>query len=274
MDNRPIGVFDSGLGGLSCVAVLTREMPGESILYFGDTARTPYGDKSPETIRYFTFQIADFLVSSGVKMLVIACNTISALCGDALRERYPDVPVVDIIHPTARHIAETTPSENTVGIIATKATVQSGVYERLLRQEGFAGKLCSMACPLFVPLIENGFQDGVVVETVARYYMDDFITNNGVDKLVLGCTHYPFIIETLRGLYKNLKIVNPSQIIAHNVEEMLLRWGMEASSEREGERTFYASDLSDTFLDMIAKINRSEQCVTKVKAFKEIYSAR
>ena len=274
MDNRPIGVFDSGLGGLSCVAVLTRELPGESILYFGDTARTPYGDKAPDTIRYFTFQVADFLVSKGVKMLVIACNTISALCGDALRERYPDVPVVDIIRPTAHYVNQTTSPDKTVGIIATKATVKSGVYEQRLWQEGFQGTLCSMACPLFVPLIENGFHDGVVVEAVTKYYLDEFIHRNGVDTLILGCTHYPFIIDTIRALYGNLEIVNPSQIVAHRVAQLLQERDMAAGTEREGERTFYASDLSETFLDMIAKINRDEHCVTKFKAFKEIYNTK
>ena len=268
MDNRPIGVFDSGLGGLSCVAVLNRELPSESILYFGDTARTPYGDKSPDTIRYFTFQMADFLVSSGVKMLLIACNTISALCGDALRKHYPNIPVVDIIRPTACHVSQTTSPKKTVGIIATKATIKSGVYEHLLREEGFRGNLCSLACPLFVPLIENGFQDGVVVETVARHYMDDFIVHNCVDTLVLGCTHYPFIINTLCKLYGDLEIINPSQIVVRSVAALLQERGMAAGTEREGKRVYYASDLSDTFIDMIARINQSERCETKVKAFK------
>lgn len=271
MNNRPIGVFDSGLGGMSCLLPLQKALPNESIIYFGDTARTPYGDKEPETIRYFTCQVADFLVSQGVKILVIACNTISALCTETLRQRYPHIPVVDIITPTVSHVLQNQENTNNIGVIATKATIKSGMYHKLLRGGGFQGEIHSTACPLFVPLIESGFRDGVVVESVVAHYLDRFVAERNLDSLILGCTHYPFIESSIRKLYPELQIINPSQIITEQVCKILREQDLAAAPDHRVSHTFYASDLSETFLDMIRHASTTRDYSVEFQAFKEVY---
>jgi len=256
---------------LSCVEALSRELPDESIIYFGDTARTPYGDKAPETIRYFTCQIADFLATHDVKMMVIACNTISALCVDMLRGRFPTIPIVDIITPTRDYIASWGQRTEPIGIIATKATVKSNVYEKLLREKGVETEVYSKACPLFVPLIENGFKNGVVVDTIVQHYLEDFIRPNKIGKLVLGCTHYPFIENSIRRLYPWVEIINPSNIITRRVKDILEEQGLRAERGTEAVRLFYASDLSESFVEMSRHASPTEDYSVRFQAFKEIY---
>lgn len=273
MDDRPIGIFDSGLGGLSCVSALGSELPGESIIYFGDTARTPYGDKDADTIQHFTDQITDFLISQDVKMLVIACNTVSALCTNRLREKHPNIPVIGIIEPTVSHLVCAKAIRKNVGIIATKATIKSGVYETLLREKNLDSPLFSKACPLFVPLIENGFHRGVVVESVIRHYLDTFIEGNEISTLVLGCTHYPFFQESIRKLYPEVAIVNPSEIIIGEISRVLEERDIRARQNAAASQLFFASDLSETFLEMIQEITQNVNVAAQFKAFKGGYGA-
>lgn len=254
MDNRPIGVFDSGLGGLSGVRELEKELKNESIVYFGDCARTPYGDKSPETIRQYTCQITDFLVSKNVKMLVIACNTITALCLDLLRERYPEIPVVGIIGPTSKYMAERENKHN-IGIIATKATINSGLYQRLLLEGGVKTDVFAKATPLLVPIIEGGFAEGVVAETITKHYLDEMVNENKIGSLILGCTHYPFVEEAIRTNYPELEIVNPATILSKEVRKILEDRNMAADITNVPEYLFCASDLSPTFTDIVGRIN-------------------
>ena len=254
MDNRPIGVFDSGIGGLSGVRELEKELKNESIVYFGDTARTPYGDKSPETIRQYTCQITDFLVSKGVKMLVIACNTITALCLDILRERYPDIPVVGIIAPTATYMAQRDNKHN-IGIIATKATINSGLYTKLLIEGGVKTEIFAKATPLLVPIIEGGFAEGVVAETITKHYLDEMVNENKIGSLILGCTHYPFVEEAIRTNYPELEIVNPATVLAKEVRRVLEEKDMAAENTNTPDYLFCASDLSPTFTDIVGRIN-------------------
>lgn len=253
MDNRPIGVFDSGIGGLSGVRELARELKNESIVYFGDTARTPYGDKSPETIRQYTCQITDFLVSKGVKMLVIACNTITALCTDILKERYPDIPVVGIIAPTVFYMAQRE-NKNNIGIIATKATINSGLYEKLLIDGGVKTEIYSKATPLLVPIIEGGFAEGVVAQTITKHYLDEMVNENKIGSLILGCTHYPFVEEAIRTNYPELEIINPATVLAKEVKKVLNEKDMAAKESNTAEYLFCASDLSPTFTDIVSRI--------------------
>ena len=253
-DTRPIGVFDSGLGGLSCIKTICKLLPNENVVYFGDTARTPYGDKARDTIMRFAIQIVDFLAHQDVKMILIACNTVSALCTEILREKFPSIPIVSIIEPTVEHIAER--RLKNVGIISTQATIKSGVYERQLQAHGIDS--CSKACPVFVPLIENGFWEGKVIETVAHYYLDDFIESNSVENLVLGCTHYPFIQETIGELYPAVNFVNPSKIVVEEVIRVLKENDLCAPQDTAAVRRFFASDLSDGFLNMIRKVTQDD----------------
>lgn len=264
MDNRPIGFFDSGLGGLTCIPNLMRLLPDERVIYFGDTARTPYGSKAVSTIKTFAAQIADFLVQKDVKMLVIACNTISATCLDELRERYPDVPIIGIIQPAAEKVAKFCSADNKIGIIGTKATISSRAYDKLLHELNDELQISSLACPAFVPLIEEGIIANDIMDLTIRYYLEDFILENRVDTIVLGCTHYPLIRSNIERIFPNLRIVNPSEEIAASVIAELKKRGMLADRS-SGENVFYASDLSENFVKMIDRIFEGSEICVKFK---------
>lgn len=253
MDNRPIGFFDSGIGGLTSVTYIMRQLPKESIIFFGDTARTPYGSKTPETIRQFTLQIGDFLAKNNVKMIVIACNTVSATCIDDLQAAFPDIPIVGVIEPTSKVIAEQCDSEENIGILATKVTIRSGCYEKTVRRRNPELSIYSRACPAFVPLIEEGIIDNEIMDLTIRYYLDDFISRNNINTLVLGCTHYPLISKNLKRIYPDIKIISSSKEVATAVKIELSRRNMLAE-HKTCENVFYASDLSENFVNMIQLI--------------------
>jgi glutamate racemase len=253
MDNRPIGIFDSGLGGLTCINPLVKALPNEHIVYFGDTARTPYGSKSPETVCEFALQIADFLMSQDAKMLVIACNTISSIAIDALKNAYPGTPILGIIQPAAAEISRICSPENSIGIIGTKVTIQSKAYNSAIAAHRQDLHIHSLACPAFVPLIEEGIIENEIMDLTIHHYLDKFIGYHKIDTLVLGCTHYPLITENLRRSFPSLKIINPSETIAQAVADTLSSQDLLAD-EAEGGNTFCASDLSENFVNMINRI--------------------
>lgn len=247
MDNRAIGFFDSGLGGLTSVPVLKHALPNEKVLYFGDTARTPYGSKSPDTVCKFSAQIVDYLVSKNVKLIVIACNTVTAMALDMLRERHPEVPIVGVIDPTARRVS--VDGVSNVGIIGTKVTIESGVYAESIHSLNPDINTYSLACPAFVPLIEEGIIDNEIMDLTIKYYMDDFVKNNNIDSLILGCTHYPLIATNIKRLYPELKLYNSSAEVICDVVDILTEKDMLAGENDFPDR-FYASDLSENFLRM------------------------
>lgn len=259
MDNRPIGFFDSGLGGLTSIPNLFANLPSERVIYFGDTARTPYGSKAVSTIKQYAGQIADFLVSKDVKMLVIACNTISATCLTELRERFPEVPIVDIINPAAMAVVSKCTEQNNIGIIATKATIASGAYRDKISELNPELKVFEKATPAFVPLIEEGIIENEIMDLTIHYYMDDFIRENKIDTLVLGCTHYPLIKDNIERIYPNLRIINPSKEIVEPLTAILTRKDGLATKDNDRENIFYASDLSENFSNMIQKILETEK---------------
>lgn len=258
MDNRPIGIFDSGLGGLTCIPNLFGALPEERVIYFGDTARTPYGSKAISTVKAYTNQIADFLASQNVKMMVIACNTISATCLPELRQRFPETPILGIISPAAKKVAESCTEVNNIGIIATKVTIASGVYSESIEVLNPDLHVYTKATPAFVPLIEEGIIENEIMDLTIRHYMDDFITENNIDTLVLGCTHYPLIRKNILRLYPKLNIVNPSYEIVARIEEVLKTQNLLASNN-DRENIFYASDLSENFVNMIQNILKTEK---------------
>ncbi len=264
MDNRPIGFFDSGLGGLTSIPYLMDNLPNEKIIYFGDTARTPYGSKATRTIRNFSFEIADFLVKSNVKMIVIACNTVSATCVDALQERFPDIPIVGIIEPAAKEVASQCTNDNNVGIIGTKVTIESHAYQNTVRKYNENLTIHENACPAFVPLIEEGIIENDIMDLTIKYYMDDFVKDNHLDTIILGCTHYPLIKKNIERLYPNLNIINPSSIVVKRIEEILDKRDMFAENS-DYNNVFYASDLSENYLNMIDHIMEDQEDEAKVK---------
>ncbi|HHY90370.1 MAG TPA: glutamate racemase [Clostridiales bacterium] len=266
MKNQPIGVFDSGVGGLTAISNIIRELPNERLIYFGDTARTPYGSKAKSTITRFANQIVDFLVSNHVKMIVIACNTITSICLEQLKQQYPNIPIVGIIEPAARKVAKICTPHNRIGIIGTKVTIQAKTYIHSILHFNPDLKLFDKACPIFVPLIEEGIVENSIMELAVKYYLDDFISENKIDTLVLGCTHYPLIRPTIEKLYPHLNIIDPSFEIMQSVKETLTQKGLLAE-EPKYENIFYASDLSENFMNMIASIFGKTNVRTDFKNF-------
>ena len=250
MDDRPIGIFDSGVGGRTSINAFSEVLPHESIIYFGDTARAPYGTKSPRTVRAFSVEIADFLVCQGAKMLVAACNTTSSIALDAIRSKQPGMPVQGIIEPCAEKIARECASDNSIGVIATPVTVASKAYETNIHRLNPELNVHALACPAFVPLIESGAYENGDMDTTVQHTLDGFIRENNIDTLVLGCTHYPIIRGIIEKLYPGLTIIDPSYALAERVKSVLEEEGL-AASEWPGRRTFYASDLSQKFLGVI-----------------------
>ena len=247
MDNRPIAFFDSGLGGLTSVQELHRQLPEERVIYYGDTARTPYGSKSPETIRKFATQIIDYLVSKDVKMVIIACNTVTSWTLDTLQERYPDLPILGVIEPTVRKVVRD--GCTNVGVIATKATIKSDVYGRSLKELDPDINVHSLACPAIVPLVEEGFTGTDIMELTVRHYMDSFVQETGIKDLILGCTHYPLVADIIHRSYPELRLYSSSAEVIGEAAEMLRSRDMLASGSDLQDR-YYASDLSDNFIAM------------------------
>ncbi len=262
MDNRPIGFFDSGLGGLTSIPVLKRLLPNETVLYYGDTARTPYGSKSPDTIREFAVQIADYLVSKDVKMIDIACNTVTAMALDLLRERYPEIPILGVIEPTARRAVQD--GIRSVGIIGTKVTIASDVYAQMIHQYDPSVRTYSLACPAIVPLVEEGIIDDEIMDLTLRHYMDGFVEENDFEYLILGCTHYPLVATNIRRLYPHLRLYNSSAEVI-NEAAVILRERDQLAEPNDQLDRFYASDLSDNFIRMTELLLIGEHAKIKLK---------
>ncbi len=217
-DPRPIGIFDSGIGGLTVLAALRRRFPGERYLYLGDTARLPYGTKSSETVVRYALRAARFLADHGIKLLVVACNTASAAALEVLEEAMP-VPVIGVVRPGAR--AALTGSPRRVGVIATESTVASGAYPRALAALRPGIEVISQPCPLFVPLAEEGWLEHPVTREVARIYLEP-LANAGVDTLILGCTHYPLLRPAIAAAAgETTRLVDSAEAVAEEVGEAL-----------------------------------------------------
>jgi glutamate racemase len=241
----PIGVFDSGLGGLTVFKVLARRMPEESLIYFGDTAHVPYGSKSPEAIARYSTMVATFLAERGIKLLVVACNTSSAWALPAIRKAVK-IPVIGVIEPGARGAVGVSRGGR-IGIIGTEATVKSGAYERAIKALKKRARTASAACPLFVPLVEEGWWRGTVVETVARRYLAP-LKSARVDTVILGCTHYPYLKPVLaRVLGSRVRLIDSAEETALETETVLNELDLRAPRGGRGRREFYASDAPERF---------------------------
>ena len=253
MDDRPIGIFDSGVGGLTSINAFSEVLPFESILYFGDTARAPYGSKSPDTVRSFSKETAQFLINAGAKILVAACNTSSATALDYLRESFPGMIVQGIIEPCAQQIAAECAEEDRIGIIATQVTVNSRAYEAEIAKHNDKLQVFSEACPDFVPLIESGAFESGTMEQSIKHHVGRLVDECGINVLVLGCTHYPIIRDSIERLFPGLRIIDPSLALANKTKALLQEEDMLAS-DWPGWRKFYASDLSPRFLNVIERL--------------------
>jgi len=240
--SRPIGVFDSGVGGLTVVAALRRRLPGESILYLGDTARLPYGTKSPATVERYSQRNIEFLLERGVKAVVVACNTASAL---ALPHLTLPVPTWGVIEPGAREAQRR--ARNRVGVIATESTIASSAYTRALHQLAPNLEVSTRACPLFVPLVEEGWTDDPIAEEIAERYLAP-LKAAGVDTLVLGCTHYPLLVPVLRRVMgEDVSLVDSADAVAGAVARGLAEANLLNPATGGGEAHFMVTDASDRF---------------------------
>src|SRR5947199_172876 len=247
----PLGVFDSGIGGLTVARAVFERLPHESVIYFGDTARVPYGPKAPDTVRRYSGAILTYPLQRAVKALVVACNTISAQALEFLRERSP-VPLVGVIEPGARAAVQGTRSGR-IGVIGTAGTIASGAYERAIKQLRPDAAVCVQACPLFVPLVEEGWFDHSATELIAREYLAP-LQRAGVDVLVLGCTHYPLLKPLLaRVLGPGVALVDSAEETAKVVAEDLTRGGLAASPSNRPTHRFVVSDDEPHFRKVGAK---------------------
>lgn len=245
----PIGVFDSGVGGLTVAREIMRQIPNERIIYFGDTARVPYGSKSKETVTRFSEQIVRFLRTFQVKTIVVACNTASAYALDAL-EKEIDIPIIGVLKPGAKAAMEAT-NNGRIGVIATEATIGSGMYYQYIKELNEKVTIYGKACPLFVPLIEEGLWEDPVTDEIARRYLTELIDID-IDTLILGCTHYPLIRSTLgRIAGGKVTLVNPAYETAKELREMLGQMNL-LNEEEPGlgsnRYQFYVSDKAEKFV--------------------------
>ncbi len=249
MDNRPIGVFDSGLGGLTAVRKLMEIMPNEDIIYFGDTGRVPYGGRSKETITKYARQDIAFLQSFDIKAVVVACGTVSTTALEIIEDDY-SLPIFGVTEAAVRKAAKLT-QNNKIGLIGTKASIMSGTYEKLIKKWAPEAEVYGQACPLFVPLVENGriHKGDVVIETVAREYLSK-IKEKGADVLILGCTHYPLLTEVISEIMgEGAALVSPGEETARFVARKLKELDM-LSGKTEGSRRYYVSDSTEDFARM------------------------
>ena len=244
--DRPIGVFDSGIGGLTVAHALMTALPDEQIVYFGDTARLPYGTKSSATVAGYAAQITEFLLKRDVKMLVVACNTMAAVALPVITGMSP-VPVVDVLDAGARAAAQAS-RIGRVGVLATLTTIHSGAYEKAIHAYRPDFVVVSQACPLFAPLVEEGWLDHPVTELTAKEYLRPVLLE-GVDTLVLGCTHYPLLKPLLRRLVgPQTSLVDSAQTTAARVEELLTTWDLRRSATlKPPEHEYYVTDLPQRF---------------------------
>lgn len=243
----PIGVFDSGVGGLTVAREIMRNLPKEDIVYFGDTARVPYGSKSKDTIIRYSKQIIRFLQTQNVKAIVIACNTASALALDAVKDEI-DIPIIGVIEPGARAALEVTKTKK-IGVIGTEATVRSAMYEKIIQGKEADVSVIAKACPLFVPLVEEGFKKHHVTDEIIDYYLAS-MKESDIDALILGCTHYPLLRSKIREYVGDkITLVNPAYETAMDLKSLLQQMDME-NPDIEGDHgsySFYVSDAADKF---------------------------
>lgn len=260
---KPIGIFDSGIGGLTVLKEVLNELGRENFVYFGDTARVPYGGKSKETITRFAVENTQFLQTLDMKLEIVACHTASSLALRDLQEKF-SVPIIGMIDPAAKKALRVS-RNGRIGVIGTKATIASGAYEASLKALDPAVRVYSTACPLFVPLVEEGWTRGEITAKVAHSYLDS-LKSFGIDTLILGCTHYPMLSETLSEVMgKEVSLVHPGRETAMEAQAVLDRMGLASKRATPGECRFFVSDEPEHFRQMGERFfGRSIGSVVKV----------
>jgi len=240
-----IGVFDSGIGGLTVLHQIMKVLPKENTVYLGDTARAPYGTKSVETVLRYSIENSQFLVEKGVKIVVVACNTSTSIALDRLQENL-SIPVIGVIEPGVKRAIKSTENKR-IGVIGTEATIQSGAYTRALKAADAKIEVYSRACPLFVPLVEEGWTDNAVVEMTVKAYLGSF-KQSGIDTLILGCTHYPLLKKAICNFMgKSVRLVDSAEETAKKVATALKQDAL-ARKTGKGAHSFFVTDAPDRFI--------------------------
>ncbi len=263
MDNRPIGVFDSGIGGLTVLKEIMEQLPGEDIIYFGDTARIPYGTRSRETVVKYSFQCIKFLLSKDIKSIVIACNTASAIALKEAQESF-DIPIIGVIDPGAKASLAATKNKK-IGVIGTSGTINSEAYQKKIREMDKSIEVIGIPCPLFVQIAEEGWADTDIAIMAAKKYLMELKEHN-IDTLVLGCTHYPILRYTLaKVMGENVRLINPAYETAKAIKRMLKNNQLVKDNIESPNYEFYVSDDPEKFRRIGGNFLRKEiQRIDKV----------
>ncbi len=266
MNNNPIGVFDSGIGGMTVVKAIMDELPNESIVYFGDLAHLPYGSKSAKAIKEFSISNIRFLIEKNVKMIVVACNTASSIALDEIKQ-YTDLPVIGVIVPGAECAVQNSKSFH-IGVIGTSRTVLSGAYEEAIKDLKPQSSIYQKATPLLVPLIEENWLDREATRLVIREYIEYFKNGRAVDTLVLGCTHYPLIKKVIEEEMPGVKIVDSAHSTALKVKEILQAEKIGADNSQT-KYEFYVNDITESFKELAYRIIGQRVSIVNVSEMQE-----
>lgn len=261
-DSRPIGIFDSGVGGLTVFSEVIKVLPGEEVIYFGDTARVPYGTKSKETITRFSVENVEFLMKHNVKLVIVACNTASSLGLDFLKRCFR-VPIIGVIEPGAKNAVDST-RNNKVGVIGTNATISSKAYEKAVKSISSRVSVYSEACPLFVPLVEEGWTGRKVTDEIASEYLRP-LKSKGIDTLILGCTHYPLLKGAIKKVMgEKVLLVDSAMAVAKEAMDILDASGLINNAPGKKSHKFYVSDEPEHFIRAAERfLKRRIDCVKK-----------
>jgi glutamate racemase len=245
MKTNPIGIFDSGIGGLTVLKEIRRILPSESIVYLGDTARVPYGIRSPETVIRYSFECTGFLMRQDIKLLVVACNTVSAISLSRLQEHI-SIPVVGVIDPGARAAVNATRGGR-IGVIGTETTIRSGAYPKAIQRLDGKTEVFGLACPLFVPLVEEGWTEGPIARLVVEKYLAG-MAERKIDTLVLGCTHYPLLKGVIQEVINEVCLIDSAVETGRAVKDMLAGLDLLADGAEEPQAGFYVTDSPEKFV--------------------------
>ena len=245
-DNRPIGIFDSGLGGLTVVAAIKNLLPHENIIYLGDTARVPYGNKSAQNITKFGLSNSSFLISKNVKMIVIACNSVSAVAIEAIKSEYPKIPIMGVIEAGVSACTKHNPSHITV--TGTRATINSGIYEKSIKQYDQSITVDSIPCPLFVPLAEEGIDNETIIQATIELYLPELKNTGKKQLLLLGCTHYPLLKQPIsQYVHENVTIIDSANACAQYTKQFIIDHSLQNEDQEHPLIQFYVTDKPAEF---------------------------
>jgi len=267
--SNPIGIFDSGIGGLTVANAICKLLPHEDIIYFGDTAHLPYGDKSPESIRHYAAKITQYLTDQDCKSIVIACNTASALGLETVKDNAGSkIPVINVVDPAVKYLADNFKNKK-VGIIGTKGTINSRIYVKKTLKAEKSIEIVQLATPLLAPMIEEGFFNNKISRTIIHSYLAKK-SLDGIDALVLGCTHYPLVKQEIKSFYKKkVVILDTSEIVANCVAETLGNSGLLNSQNTLGTKSFCVSDFTKSFEESASYFFDEQIKLKEVRLWKE-----